>query len=182
MRITKSTFIFGITLFLIVFPTYSSAEDTTNGYSGSISSDEIEKGSIVRFTGSVYNPQVAAVWIYSMNVTFMEIFGRSTEFHNTTKFYGEEVRLSSNETFTDVISAKIDYEPGEYNVSIFFDYDLSNKAEDSHEWNSTYAMANTTVKIIGIGQPLKIFQGFLILLGSITGIVVIGVIYTKIKK
>jgi hypothetical protein len=167
---------------LLVFPTYNSTGNTTNAFSGSISTDVIEKGSTVRFTGSVFNQQVAAIWIYSMNVSFMETFGRSREIHNTSKYYGDDVRLTTNTTFTDVISAKIEYEPGSYNVSIFFDYDLSGQADESAEWNSTYALANSTVEIVGIGQPLQIARGFGIILGSITGIIVIGVIYTKIKK
>ncbi|MHA2171796.1 MAG: hypothetical protein ACXAB7_18125 [Candidatus Kariarchaeaceae archaeon] len=182
MLISKTTLILGITLLLLVFPTYNSTGNSTNAFSGSISTDVIEKGSIVRFTGSVYNQQVAAIWIYSMNVSFMETFGRSKEFHNTSKFYGDDVRLATNDTFTDVISAKIEYEPGKYNVSIFFDFDLSGKKDESAEWNSTFALANSTVEIVGVGQPLEIARGFGIVLGSITGIIVLGLVYTKIKK
>jgi hypothetical protein len=115
-----------------------------------------------------------------MNVTFTENFG-SAKMHNTTKYYGAAgITLQPNSTFSDVMMSNINHQPGKYNISIYFDYGEINSVFT--DWNSTYALANRTLTIVGATQSIKIIQGFAIALAAISAFVVIIVIYNKIKK
>lgn len=178
----KSNSNFVLCVFIILVLTSNSVSgNQISGFSGSISTDTIEQGSTVMFSGSIHNLYTSNIYMYSMNVSFMENFGKS-KVYNITKSYGVNGEvLFSNNTFTDIIESKINYIPGKYNISIYFEYGASNGLFPD-EWNSTYALANKTVEVTGTTQSIKIARGFVIVLGIITGFVIILFIYNKVTK
>lgn len=164
----------------------NSYNGVTGGFGGSISATTIEQNQDVTFGGSVYNiHNVSIFYIYFFNVTFREILGetstRSPKRYNYTKTYDSNFRLSTGEVFSDTYRAKIDLNPGKYNVSIAFT--ISNgTASTVNSFRPQYAMGNQSVEVIGVSQSQKVLTAFGYTILGILGIIVLTYLYLKFVK
>lgn len=133
-------------------------------FGGEITDADISQGELVRFHGSIFNNATeSGASILSMNVS-MQRAGSNQISVNISKAY-DPVRqeFDLNTTFTDYIAEEMNYEPGSYNVSIFFVIRASDAigvAGDIH-----YSLFNETMLIRGISQPLQVVNIFLVLIG-----------------
>ncbi len=117
------------------------------------STDRIDSGDIVRFTGSLFsNSSSGDTKVISMNVT-LGLFGSKITAAHYSKVYDlTRQSFEQNSTITGTITEKLDLEGGEYNVSIFFDirdgaHTTPNKIE------SYYVMINQSLLVRGINDP-----------------------------
>lgn len=146
----------------------------------------ITQGDTVNFGATIYNFGTTPRYVHSMNVTFVENLGIGTRIvpqkYNYTSYYPpSRSSLTTNSSFSDVITSKIDIKAGLYNVSIYFM--CSNSSDDVYvTWDPFYALRNFTLSIIGVGQPAKILQGMLIILGSLLLVVLLILVYNKYRR
>ncbi|MHA2504435.1 MAG: hypothetical protein ACXAE3_16390, partial [Candidatus Kariarchaeaceae archaeon] len=73
---------------------------------------------------------------------------------------------------TDTVSSEIDFEPGAYNVTIFFQYSNATAITAATTVGTVYALINASFVVEGLTQTLQIFRT----IGVIIGIAAIGVI------
>lgn len=191
-----------ITMFRIKFPLLAfviiltlcaapASSKVVDGYGGSISTDTIEKGSMVRFTGSVHNYRIGAqptIYVRSMNVTFVEDLptdaSRSPDSFNLSRSYNTEYYQSvpANQTFTDVMTEKVDIDPGRYLVSIYFRYSNTTGTATASQLGTAYSLGNGSVLVAGTTQALKVAQAIGWILGGTT-VLIIGIfIYRRFKN
>lgn len=173
-----------LSIFLFMANPATTAEQlsASSGYTPT----RIQVDTEVSFTATVYNLQDRELYIQGMNVSFTEgsASGSSTNVDTfyLTKSYPESRRaLPANSSFSDRFTIKVSFEPGTYNVSIFF---ANSNESDSRSWNPhVYALTNETVVIIGVNDTLKFLLGLGIFFG-VTAIVIIGLMVynSKFKK
>ncbi len=173
-----------ITIILILVAQSVSA----NGIYGSsgYAPEKIDEGSEVMFYGTIYNVASYDVYVQTMNITFIENLGEGAtatprNYTINTSYNEDPISLPSNTSYTDTISATIDYRPGQYNVSIFFQYS-NTTASPVGTWATAYSLINQTVLVAGVTNPQKIFNAFIISLGALTLVFVGLVIRSKYFK
>lgn len=172
-------------VFIVLLVNSTSSSQLFTGTYGVIPS-KITQGQTVNIGATIYNYGSTPKYVHSMNVTFVENLGVGTRIapqrHNYTTAYPASLsELSSNSSFSDVITAKINLKAELYNVSIYFM--CSNSSGDVYvTWDPIYAVRNFTLSVIGVGQPIKILQGMLIILGSLLAIVLLILLYNKYRK
>lgn len=182
----------GVTIGLLVFLIFNVGVNTgaqlsqVDAYVGSIESDEIEEGESIQFTGSVYNLGNVTIWVFTFNVTFIELLGQSSirdpKLFDFSKVYPKDsVILDNNDIYSDSFSANIDLNPGKYNVSIGFTVFSASVADDTL-WENRYALVNQTVEVIGTSQSIDIARNIGYFLLGITGLLIVYYIYTKFRK
>ncbi|MDH5401281.1 MAG: hypothetical protein OEZ01_05700 [Candidatus Heimdallarchaeota archaeon] len=158
---------------------------TAVGLSGFISNDRFEQGSKVRFSGSYINNGTEALYTQSMNITFTEIISRANAdpqvFNLSIQYYPADTLVEVNGTFTGTINQEINFEPGPYNVSLFFfvsddpDYIRSGI-------RSVYSIANASITIVGSSQTSDFVRTVVIIIFSIFGIMILYAIINKFRK
>ncbi len=175
MRIFLGT----LMLLLLVVPVANA--ETYIGYGGYIQSQSGVKGSSVLFAGSFYNNNTGGnVKVHTMNITFSIGVGSRIHLLNVSKEIPSARKdVAVNETYTDSMWVKLDFDPGIYNVSIFFQ--VSGGSEAIKE--NVYALSNQTFIIRGETNTQAVARGFLIFVVSLIGALILFVIYNKyIKK
>jgi len=142
------------------------------------STDKINAGDTVIFTGSlVSNSSSSDTTVVSMNVT-LGFFGSKTKTARFSKIYDTtRNRISINETITDSIRESLDFEGGEYNVSIFFDIKDSSHTTPN-KIQSYYVMTNQSLLIRGINDPTLAISVTLV----IVVVIIIGFVFFSTRK
>lgn len=181
----KNKLILGI-LLVIMLTSNSTSADLIDASSG-MSPVKIEQGSVVEFSGTIYNVGSSEVYVQSMNVSFVENLGvdsnsKPKSYNLTSSYLDDPYFLPSNNTFTDAFAETIDFDATIYNVSIFFSYSNTSASPES-TWYKAYALINQSVIVVGVTEPMKIFYGFAIAFAVIAVILVSLMIRSKyIKK
>lgn len=171
---------------LIFIGNHQAQAQDANAYLGKISSDEINKGDTISFSGSIYNLNESTPWfVYAMNATFIEMLGQSSvrdpeRFDFSIGYESAGLRLDGNQIYTDNFDAKIDLNPGRYNVSIGFA--TSNVTVNSaDDWNYRYALINQTVEVFGTSQSVNIARGIGYFLLALTVGIILYWLFTKFR-
>ena len=176
----------GLTLLLLILLSYS-ANAQIGAYRGFVENDRVNEGDRVRFSGTFYNYIDSTVYVFSMNVSFVENLGpgsnRDPSRPNASKLYDEtNWAIASNASLTDSIVTTIDFDPGSYNVSIFFVYSNSTPSAVA-DYGTVYALENATLVVEGLTQALEAVRIVGIIIGAVA-VVIIGVLIynSKFKK
>lgn len=163
----------------------SSSADLVNGSSG-YAPDNIEQGSKVRFYGTIHNAEPSEIYVYRLNVSFVEQLAsdssaRSDSYNYSKSYIADPERLDSNHTFTDYVWETVDIPASKYNISIFFLYSNVSGAA-SNRWNEAYTLGNYSVSVLGVTEPLKVVYGLIIFFGTSAGIFILLVLRNRFKK
>lgn len=181
----RGTFILCLAILIFVGNHQAQAQDA-NAYLGKISSDKFNEGDTISFSGSIYNMNSSQTWIvYAMNATFIEILGQSSvrdpeRFDFSIGYESSGFRLDGNHIYTDNFDAKIDLNPGKYNVSIGFAA-TSGTVNSKDDWNYLYALVNQTIEVFGTSQSVNIAKGIGYFLLAVTIAIILYWIYTKFR-
>lgn len=182
----------GITIGFLVFIILNVGINTNaqlshvDAYVGSVESDIIKEGESIEFTGSIYNLGNATIWVFSMNVTFIELLGQSSirdpKLFDYSRGYPESsVILDKNDIYSDSFRANIDLNPGKYNVSIGFAVYNASDADETI-WENKYALVNQTVEVTGTTQSVDIARAIGYFLLGTVGLLIVYYIYSKFRK
>ncbi len=174
-----------ITLSMILLMTGNVPADAiVNGASG-FAPAKIDEGEEATFSGTIYNLQNISIYVDSLYVEFIEgiISGAqgNTDVLNMSKTYpAERQELPTNSSFTDTFKTEVNYNPGTYNVSIFFMY--SNNSDGS-SLEKVYSLINQTVIIEGVNDYTRFVIGFAYAVGFAIVIVIGLIVYNnKFKR
>ncbi len=114
-----------------------------------------------------------------MNVSFVIGRGAQKLLLNASETIPEDRQeVNVNETFTYAMLVKVDFDPGIYNVSIFFE--VSGGSEAIRD--NIYSLSNATFVIRGESNPEAVTRGILIFLGGITGAIVLILLYNRFRS
>lgn len=168
---------------LISMASTSTSGQGIAGYSGTISTEKIEQGDTVHFTGTVYNHDAQIIYVHSFNITFEEKLGgdarrTAKKLNITHQFEGQRRLLQPNDSYTWTLDAKIDFPPATYNVSIYFGTSGS-VSTDSSEWDERYALTNVEFVILGSSRNIKIISYVAYTLLGITVVLILLYIYNR---
>lgn len=182
--ISRGIFIFCLAIFIAIGNQQVQAQ-SIDAYLGSISSDKINQGDTITFTGSIYNLNTSTFIVYAMNATFIEIQGEGSvgepdRFDFSISYGTIGFRLDERIIYSDNFQTKIDLNPGKYNVSIGFA--ATNGTSPTPEgWKYYYALSNQTVEVFGTSQSINIARGIGYFLLALTVAIFLYWVYTKFK-
>ncbi len=170
-------------LFLVAFlflGLTTANSETYIGFGGYIESQSVLKGSKVWFGGSFYNNNTEGnVKVHSMNISFVIGRGAQKLLLNASETIPDDRQdVAVNETFTYAMLVEVDFDPGIYNVSIFFE--ISGGSEAIRD--SIYSLSNATFVIRGESNPEAVTRGILFFLVGITGAIVLILLYNKYRS
>ncbi len=166
-------------MFLLTFSPQVTAEKYI-AFGGYAETDVAVQGSKVLFSASIYNNDTdTGAEIQSMNVTFA-IGTQRIKLINASKTYDtDRKQFEINETFTDTILVDINFDPGRYNVSIFF---VVIPTGSTALAENKYALANATFTVRGVSTEQEFLQGVLITAIVLAGLFALYVIYNRWKS
>lgn len=153
--------------------------ETYIGFGGYVESQSVLKGSKVWFGGSFYNNNTEGnVKVHSMNISFVIGSGSQKLILNASETIPDDRQeVGVNETFTHAMLVKVDFDPGIYNVSIFFE--VSGGSEAIRD--NIYSLSNATFIIRGESNPEAVTRGILFFLAGVIGVVVILLVYNRFR-
>ena len=166
----------------------SSAVNDSYAYGGFISSSKINQGDRVEFSAVFNNFNSTPFYLFSFNVTFVERIGSTTTRDpnrpNITKLYESDRRqVLAGESFTETISHVVDFNPGSYNVSIFFQYGATETVTQPASLSKAYGLINQTFSVEGLTQGLEALKYIGYVLAGIVVVVIGLLVYnSKFKK
>ena len=177
-----------LTSVLILLTLSSGSVSASDAYGGYISDNRVEQGEVVNFSGTFHNAQSSTIYVISFNVSFVEQLGQTAQRDprrdNISRVYDESRRVvATNSSITDTLTEAVTFEPGKYNVSIFFMFSSDSSISPVSTLNSSYALINSSFVIEGATQALEIARFVSYIIGAITVFVVGLLVYNaKFKK
>jgi hypothetical protein len=177
-----------LTSVLILLTLSSGSVSASDAYGGYISDNRVEQGEVVNFSGTFHNAQSSTMYVISFNVSFVEQLGQTAQRDprrdNISRVYDESRRVvATNSSITDTLTEAVTFEPGKYNVSIFFMFSSDSSISPVSTLNSSYALINSSFVIEGATQALEIARFVSYIIGAITVFVVGLLVYNaKFKK
>jgi len=176
------------TLLVLLVANPLAAAATTGAYHGFVSNDNINKGDRIRFSGTFFNFKSSTEYVHFFNVSFVEILGDTATKNpakpNITRTYTDQRRVViANGSFTDTITQKINFDPGLYNVSIFFMHTNSTTSTVNTGLDISYALVNQSFTVQGVTEGLEILRVIGISIGVISAVVIGLLVYnSKFRK
>lgn len=169
-----------VTLVLLANP----ATSMVDGGSGFVPG-KIKQGSEVMFSGTIFNLSNLTIYVHSMYVEFIEgttigSTGIAQRFNSSHSYPESRRTLESNASLSDFHKDEINYEPGEYNVTVYFEYANTTTATT---FDIAYAIINQTTVVVGVSSAGRLLRGFGIFVGIVASVIIGLIVYNnKFKK